>query len=123
MSKKIKLEVLIATPPTSKCEETMENLREIVRRFPEETSLVIFKRGIDFMPEDFRLEEFMTAEDYLPKEEPSLQMRVLITKGRSVPTVIVDGELFCACEVPEVDKLNERVEEILYKKAKIKSKN
>jgi len=113
MMKKIKLEVLIATPPTSKCEETIENLREIVRRYPDETSLVIFKRGIDFMPEDFRMEEFMTEEDYLPKEEPSLQMRVLITKGRAVPTVIVDGELFSSCEVPDLEKLEARVKEIL----------
>lgn len=115
MSKKIKLEVLIATPPTSKCEETVENLREIVRLHPEETSLVIFKRGIDFMPEDFRMEEHMTEEDYLPKEEPSLQMRVLITKGRAVPTVIIDGELFSSCEVPEIEKLEMRVREALAK--------
>lgn len=112
MSRNIKLEVLIATPPTSKCEETVEVLREIVHRHPEETSLVIFKRGIDFMPEDFRLDEYMTEEDFLPKE-PSVQMRVLITKGRAVPTVIVDGELFSSCEVPELDKLEARVKIII----------
>ena len=65
------------------------------------------------MPEDFRMEEFMTEEDYLPKEDPSLQMRVLITKGRAVPTVIVDGELFSSCEVPDLEKLEARVKEIL----------
>lgn len=115
MSKKVKLEILIATPPTSKCEETVENLREIVRRYPEIASLVIFKRGIDFMPEDFRMEEYMTEEDYRPKEDPSLQMRTLITKARTVPTVIVDGEFFSACEVPELDKLEEKINEILQK--------
>ncbi len=117
MGKRIKIEVLIATPPTSKCDETVENLREIVRRHPDETSLVVFKRGIDFMPEDFRMEEYMTEEDYLPKEDPSLQMRTLITKGRAVPTVIIDGELFSTCEVPELSKLEEKVTEILQKSA------
>ena len=115
MSKKITLEVLIATPPTSKCEETVKNLQEIVRRYPDDISLIVFKRGIDFMPEDFRMSEFMTEEDYRPKEEPSLQMRVLITKGRAVPTVILDGELFSTCEVPELDKLDAKVKEVLQK--------
>lgn len=115
MSKKIKLEVLIATPPTSKCEETVENLREVVRRYPDETSLVVFKRGIDFMPEDFRMEEYMTEEDHLPKEDPSLQMRTLITKGRAVPTVIIDGEVFSTCEVPELDKIEAKVQEVIHK--------
>lgn len=114
MSKNIKLEVLIATPPTSKCEETVENLREIVRRYPDETSLVIFKRGIDFMPDDFRMEEYMTEEDHIPKE-PSLQMRVLITKGRAVPTVIVDGEFFSTSEVPELEKLAAKIQQIIQK--------
>lgn len=112
MSKNIKLEVLIATPPTSKCEETIVNLREIVRRYPEETSLVVFKRGIDFMPDELRMEEYMTEKDYLPKE-PSVQMRVLITKGRSVPTVIVDGVLFSSCEVPDLEKLDKKIQELI----------
>lgn len=112
MSTKIKLEVLIATPPTSKCEETLKNLREIVRKYPDTVSLVVFKRGIDFMPEDFRLEEYMAEEDYLPKEA-SLQMRTLITKARAVPTVIIDGELFSTSEVPELEKLDEKVKELL----------
>lgn len=46
------------------------------------------------MLEDFRMEEFMIEEDYLPKEEPSLHTLTLITKARAVSTVIVDGEYF-----------------------------
>jgi len=114
MNKKVVIEVLIATPPTSKCEETVEKLREIVHRHPDETSLVIFKRGIDFMPEDFRMEEYMTEEDYLPKD-PSLQMRTLITKARAVPTVIINGEVFSTCEVPESEELEAKVNETLQK--------
>ncbi len=113
MSKKIILEVLIATPPTSKCEETVDNLKEIVRRYPDIVSLVIFKRGIDFMPDELRMNEFMTEEDYRPKEDPSLQMRQLITKGRAVPTVIVDGVFFSAFDVPKFDEVEAQVQKIL----------
>lgn len=114
MSKIIKLEVLIATPPTSKCEETIGVLEEMVRRHPDEARLVVFRRGIDFVPEELRmgLEEYVSPEDCEPKEA-SLQMRTLITKGRAVPTCIVDGELFSTFEVPKLDELEARVQEIL----------
>ena len=114
MSKIIKLEVLIATPPTSKCEETIETLQKIVRRHPDEVRLVVFRRGVDFVPEELRMEmaEYVTPEDCEPKEA-SLQMRTLITKGRAVPTCVVDGELFSTFEIPNLEDLETRVQEIL----------
>ncbi len=113
MGKIVKLEVLIATPPTSKCDETVEVLREIVRRHPDETRLVVFKRGIDFMPEGLRMKEYETEDDCAPKEA-SLQMRTLITKGRAVPTVVVDGEVFSTFNVPAMSELETRINEILH---------
>ncbi|OJX47117.1 MAG: hypothetical protein BGO78_16695 [Chloroflexi bacterium 44-23] len=112
MSKIIHLEVLIATPPTSKCEETVKILQEIVHHHPNEARLVVFKRGIDFMPDELRMKEYMTEEDYVPKE-PSIQMRQLITKGRAVPTVIVDGVLFSTFDVPNLDEVEAVVQKIL----------
>ena len=109
----IKLEVLIATPPTSKCEETTEVLKEVVRRHPDETRLVVFRRGIDFLPEEMQMKEYVSEEDCTPKEA-SLQMRTLITKGRAVPTVVVDGVLFSTSDVPKLDELESKVQEILY---------
>ncbi len=122
MDKIIKLEVLIATPPTSKCEQTLEVLKEIVRRYPDETSLVVFRRGIDFVPEEMQMREYVTEEDCQPKEA-SLQMRTLITKGRAVPTVVVDGEIFSTFEVPSLEDLERKVLEILKKIRMDKNKN
>lgn len=108
MSKIIKLEVLIATPPTLKCEETLRVLEEVVRRHPDEVRLVVFRRGVDFVPEEMQMKEFVSPEDCLPKEA-SLQMRVLISKARTVPTVVVDGELFTTVEVPRLEELDAKV--------------
>lgn len=112
MNKTVVLEVLIATPPTIKCEETVEVLEEVVRRFPDEARLVVFRRGIDFMPEEMWDKEYVSEEDCAPKEA-SLQMRTIINKGRSVPTVVVDGELFTAFEVPNIEDLEKKVKEVL----------
>lgn len=110
----ITLEVLIATPPTSKCDQTVEILKEIVRRYPDETRLVVFRRGIDFLPEEMQMRGYVSEEDCAPKEA-SLQMRTLITKGSAVPTVVVAGELFSAAEPPDLNELEARVKALTNK--------
>ena len=112
MSKTVSVEVLIATPPTTKCEETVQMLEEIVRRHSDEARLVVFRRGVDFVPEEMQMREQVPTEALVPKPA-SLQMRTLITKGWAVPTVIVDGELFSTSEVPKLDELEARMQEIL----------
>ncbi len=112
MSRIIKLEVLIATPPTQKCEETVKVLEEIVRRHPDKARLVVFRRGIDFTPDEMRVKEYATEENCAPKEA-SLQMRTFISKGRSVPTIVMDGVFFSTFDVPSLDELEARVQEIL----------
>lgn len=112
MSKIIKVEALIATPPTSKCLETIAVLEELVRRFPDEVRLVVFRRGIDFTPPELRLEEFSPEDDCGPKEA-SLQMRTIINKGSVVPLCVVDGELFSSFEVPKLEDLEAKVREKL----------
>lgn len=114
MSKIIKLEVLIATPPTLKCEETVKVLEEVVRRHPDDACLVVFRRGVDFVPEELQMlvKEYVSEEDCVPKEA-SLQMRTLINKGRAVPTVVLDGEVFSTFDVPDLDGLDSKVQGIL----------
>jgi hypothetical protein len=112
MSKIIKVEVLIATPPTSRCQETIGVLEELVRRHPDELRLVVFRRGIDFVPDEMRLEAPEGGEAYTPKPA-SLQMRVIAQKGSAVPSTVVDGVLFSSFAVPNPVELEARVQEVL----------
>jgi len=112
MNKVIKVEALIATPPTSKCQETIGILEELVRRHPDELRLVVFKRGIDFVPEEMRLEASKGGEASSP-QQASLQMRILIQKGSAVPSCVVDNVLFSSFIVPNLEELEARVQEVL----------
>lgn len=100
MNKIIKMEVFIASPPTSKCQETIELLEEVVRRHPSELQLVVFRRGIDFVP-----------------DEASAGMKVVIQKGSAVPAIVVNGMFFSSCKVPELEELEARVQEVLDRSA------
>lgn len=96
MSKIIKLEALIAWPPTSKCKEAVGILEEVVRRYPDEVRLVVFKRGMQDFP-----------------EKPSAIMMTLIHKSSTVPACIVDGQLFSTSDIPDLEKLDLKVQEVL----------
>jgi hypothetical protein len=117
MNKNIKIEVLIATPPTSKCQETLAVLEEIVRRYPDETRLLVFRRGVDFLPPELRMEKPEAGEGEIIREA-SVQMRQLINKGCAVPTVVVDGVLFSSLVVPDREELERRMQEILQSASK-----
>lgn len=96
MSKKtLVVEALIASPPTSKCQETIENIEEIIRRHPDELRLVVFERGIDIFP-----------------SEASIGMKVIMQKGSPVPAVIINGSVFSTCKVPKIEELEAGVEEM-----------
>jgi hypothetical protein len=112
LSKNILVEVLIATPPTSKCQETIGILEELVRRHPDQVRLVIFKRGVDFAPDEMRLESSAPGQGNAP-QQASLQMRVLIQKGTAVPSCVVNGVLFSSFVVPDLKEMEAKVYEIL----------
>jgi hypothetical protein len=95
MSKVILVEGLIAEPPTSKCQETIEILEELIRRHPDELRLVVFKRGVDIYPEN-----------------ASIGMKNLMQKGSPVPAVVVNAQLFSSCKVPNREELEARVQEV-----------
>ncbi len=106
------VEALIATPPTGKCQQTVATLEELVRRHPEELRLVVFRRGVDFTPEEFQLEAPDSEAAHAPRRA-SLQMRQLIYKGSAVPSVVIDGVIFSSFEAPDLEKLEARVQEVL----------
>ncbi len=89
------------------------NLEELVCRHPDELRLVVFKRGVDFMPDELRLETPDAERDTAPKQA-SLQMRQLIFKGSAVPSCVIDGVIFCSFEVPSLEKLEARVQELYH---------
>ncbi len=96
MSNIIKLEAWIGSPPTSKCQETIGILEEVVHRHPDEARLVVYKRGVDVSPDD-----------------ASMGMKTLIQKGSPVPTVVVNGMFLSSSVVPKLEELEARVQEVL----------
>ena len=96
MNKMVKLEALIAWPPTSKCREMIAVLEEVVRRYPDRVKLVVFERGM---------------REY--REKPSAAMAALIHKGSLVPVCLVDGALVCRSQVPTLEDLEAKVQEAL----------
>jgi hypothetical protein len=96
MSKTFKIEALIASPPTSKCQETMDLLEEFVRLYPDKLRLVVYKRGMDWFPED-----------------ATGGMKTMFQKGSPVPTLVVNGMFFSANVVPNREELEARVQQVL----------
>jgi hypothetical protein len=91
MSAKVKLEAFVAQPPTSKCQQLIAALEEIVRRYPEQARLVVFERGAPWT------------------ETPSRVVRVMVHKGGTVPACAVDGQFVSVGEVPSVADLEVRL--------------
>lgn len=112
MSHLIKVEALIATPPTSRCEEMILILEKLVLRHPDDLRLVVFKRGVDFMPDELRLAP-ADADQEAKEQGSSIQMRILIRKGSVVPACVLNGVVFCAAEVPDLEALETKFSQIL----------
>jgi hypothetical protein len=83
---KVKLEIYIARPPTSKCREVIAVMEEVVRRYPDQVRLVIFERGRKEHP-----------------EEPSRALKYAIHKGGTVPLSFAGGKLVVGGKVPTLD--------------------
>lgn len=98
MNKTVLIEALIAEPPTSKCQETIQILEELICRHPDELRLVVFRRGIDLYP-----------------AEASTGMKVMMQKGSPVPSIVVNGQTFSHCKVPDPEELEARVQEVFHR--------
>jgi hypothetical protein len=96
MSKIVKLETLVGLPPTSKCQETISVLEEVVRRHPDEARLAVYHRGELDNPEN-----------------SSVVMSVLLQKGCAIPAVVVNGALFSKLRVPTLEEVDTEVQRVL----------
>jgi hypothetical protein len=96
MSQIIAVEALIAEPPTGKCEETIQILEELLRRHPDELRLTVFRRGIDFSPDN-----------------ASTGMKILMRKSCPIPAVVINGSEFSRSKVPDPEGLEARVKEVI----------
>lgn len=91
MVEKVKLEVYIARPPTSKCREVVAVMEEVLQRYPDQVRLIVFERGAPW------------------PEEPSGVLRFAIQKANTVPMCFAGGKLVVGGGVPSVDEVEEQV--------------
>ena len=91
MNGKVTLEAFVAQPPTSKCQQVIAAMEEIVRRYPEQARLVVFGRGVPWT------------------ETPSPVVRAMVHKGGIVPACAVAGQFVTVGQVPTVADLEARL--------------
>ena len=96
MSKIIKIEVLIASPPTSRCQKLIGIMEEIVRRYPDKSRLGVFTRGMETFP-----------------EKPSVTMEGLMRKGSVIPACVVENVCFSSAQVPELEEMEAKVQKAI----------
>jgi len=96
MSKSARVEALIASPPTEKCQQMIGMLEGYIRQYPEKLRLITYTRGVDFFPDD-----------------ASGGMKTMFQKGSPVPTLVVNGMFFSANVVPNREELDARIRQVL----------
>ena len=97
---KIRLEIYIARPPTTKCREVIAVMEEATRRYPDHVRLVIFERGAEEGP-----------------EEPSRALKYAIHKGGTVPLCFAEGRPIVGGRLPTLDEVVRAIERALAQRA------
>ncbi len=92
--RRMRMEVLVASPPTSKCKLIIEALTGEVQRHPDVTRLDIYYAGSEA--------SVRPTEGY-----------VNLGKHKKVPSAYVNGRVVAASKPPEPDQLRAIVEEEL----------
>jgi len=95
MDEKVKLEIYIARPPTSKCREVVAVMENVVRLYPDQVRLVVFERGAPW------------------SEEPSRALKYALQKAATVPMCFVAGKLVVGGKVPGSDEVERAVKRAL----------
>jgi hypothetical protein len=98
MDEKVKLEVYIARPPTTKCREVVAVMEEVMRRYPDQVRLVTFERGAPW------------------PEEPSRALKYALQKGSTIPMCYVDGKLIVGGKVPAPNEVQRAIEIAFHRK-------
>lgn len=93
MSKKtlVRLEILIASPPTKKCKALMEMFESFLTEFPDELKLDIYYAG-----------EPMTGQLTEGFKKDS-------AKSRKLPSAYVHGKKVASREIPEKEKIKAEI--------------
>jgi len=95
MAEKVKLEVLVARPPTRQCRAVIAVMEEVVRRYPDQVRLVVFEEGAPW------------------PEQPTPALMYALLKGSIVPACYVDGKLLVDARVPTLDEVEQAVAALL----------
>ena len=95
MDEKVKLEIYIARPPTSKCREVVAVMEGMVHLYPDQARLIVFERGAPW------------------PEEPSQALKYALQKAATVPMCFVAGKLVVGGKVPAPDEVERAVKRAL----------
>ncbi len=92
--RRMRLEILVASPPTSKCKQIISSMKAMVEKYPDRLRLDIYYAG--------------------------MQLTIIPTRGyqcegklKKVPSVFVNGICAANGEVPDFEELEKMVEEEL----------
>jgi len=96
MSERMRIELYVAAPPTSKCKQAIALAEGAVEAYPDRLKLTVYGRGI-------------------PRAEPPTLGFYRAGKIRPVPSVWVNGFLVAWGEVPDAEKMRKAIEEELSK--------
>lgn len=87
----VRLEILVASPPTKKCKAIMEMFQAFLTEFPDELKLDIYYAG-----------EPMT-------NNPTEGFKKETGKIRKIPSAYVNGKIIASKEIPELEKVRNAI--------------
>jgi hypothetical protein len=95
-ARRLRLEAIVASPPTKKCRATLELMEEMTRRFPDETRLDVYDLGRNWpaTPTMSCLAEYKTWR---------------------VPSAYVNGRPISKAGAPDAEALDAKIREELAK--------
>ncbi|HAL61244.1 MAG TPA: hypothetical protein DCP08_02425 [Chloroflexi bacterium] len=91
MSERMRIELYVAAPPTSKCKQAIALAERAVEAYPEQLKLVVYGRG-------------------MPRSEPPTLGFHRAGKVRPVPSAWVNGVLVAWGEVPDAERMRRVIE-------------
>lgn len=92
----IRIEILVASPPTSKCKELIDLIEGFVERYPDQLRLDIYYAGSKMSVEP--------TEGY--QNDPD-------GKRRKVPSAYVDGGKVASDEIPSEKEISDIIESLV----------
>ncbi len=94
----VRIEILVASPPTKKCKAVMEMFQSFLSEFPDQLKLDIYYAG-----------EPMTGN-------PTDGFKKETGKIRKIPSAYVNGKKVASKEIPELEKVRNEIFEAMKSK-------